>query len=79
MQLLASYIRENIVELKIVQELTNFVQTNTRFNNLPTLLKSYLSTVVTIQNDEPIILCEFDEPKVTSGSSGFPLLLFSSK
>lgn len=67
-------IRENVVELKIDQELSNFIQTNTGVNNSPTLLKRGLSTTVTAQNDEVIIMGGLDEEKATSGSSGFPLL-----
>jgi len=67
-------IRENQIELKIDQELSNFIQTNTGVNNSPTLLKRGLSTVVTAQDDEVIILGGLDEMKSSSGSSGFPLL-----
>ena len=74
-------IRENVIELKIDQELSNFIQTNTGVNNSPTLLKRGLSTTVTAQNDEVIILGGLDEEKATSGSSGFPLMpsLFRNK
>lgn len=74
-------IRENIIELTIKQELSNFIQTNTGVNNSPTLIKRGLSTVVTAENDEVIILGGLDELKTTSGSSGFPLLpaLFRNK
>ena len=67
-------IRENIIELTINQELSNFIQTNTGVNNSPTLIKRGLSTVVSAENDEVIILGGLDELKTTSGSSGFPLL-----
>ena len=67
-------IRENIIELTINQELSNFIQTNSGVNNSPTLIKRALSTVVSAENDEVIILGGLDELKTTSGSSGFPLL-----
>lgn len=61
-------------ELRINQELSNFVQTQTGVNNSPTLIKRSIDTVVNASDDEVIILGGLDETRDTASRSGFPLL-----
>lgn len=61
-------------ELKINQELSNFVRTQTGVNNSPTLIKRSIDTVVNGSDDEVIILGGLDETRDTVSRSGFPLL-----
>lgn len=61
-------------ELKINQELSNFVQTQTGVNNSPTLITRAIETVVNANDDEVIILGGLDESRDLVSRSGFPFL-----
>lgn len=67
-------IKVNQYELKVDQQLSNFVTTQTGVNNTPTLIKRSLSTIVNAQDDDVIILGGLEENKQTQTSSGFSLL-----
>ncbi len=67
-------IKHNQFELKIDQQLSNFVPTSNGVNNSPTLNKRSISTVVNAQDDEVIILGGLEENKQSITSSGFSIL-----
>lgn len=64
-------IRGKLAELKIFQQLSSFVKTETGVNNSPTLLKRELSTSVVVAENDVVLLGGLDEEKNTADSSGF--------
>jgi type II secretory pathway component GspD/PulD (secretin) len=75
-------IRENVIDLRVVQEISSFIPTENGVNNSPTLLKRELKTSVSVKDDEIIILGGLDEVSdkdSRSGFSFFPDFLHGSK
>ena len=70
-------IRQNIIELFINQQLSNFVKTDTGVNDSPTLIKRDIVTEVAVSDGDMIVLGGLAETKNSSASSGFSL--FGSK
>ena len=69
-------IRKNTIDLKIQQQLSNFVKTETGVNNSPTLIKRDVNTQVSIQSGEIVVLGGLAETKNSKNSTGFKLLPF---
>ncbi len=67
-------IKSNAIDLKIQQQLSNFVKTDTGINQSPTLLKRDLVTDVSIKNGDVIVLGGLAENKISQGETGFSLL-----
>lgn len=73
---ISAEIRKNIIDLTINQQLSNFVKTETGVNNSPTLIKRDVSTQVSINNGEIVVLGGLAETKNSKNSTGFSLLPF---
>lgn len=67
-------IKSDSIELRITQELSNFIRTQTGVNNSPTLIKRAVDTVVQAHDDDVIILGGLDENSDTKTRSGLPFL-----
>ncbi len=63
-------IKTETIELKIGQELSNFIRTQTGVNNSPTLIKRSIDTVIEARDEDVIILGGLDENSLTSTRSG---------
>lgn len=65
------------VDLRLGQQISNFIQTNTGLNNTPTLVKRELKTVVSARFGDLIVLGGLTENKETGNTTGvsmFPRL-----
>lgn len=67
-------VREEVVDLRISQQLSNFVRTETGVNGSPTLMKRSVETEVTVVDGDLVLLGGLAEAKDTSSSTGLPLL-----
>lgn len=67
-------VRESSIDLDILQQISNFVQTTTGVNNSPTLQKRELKTVVTAKDGDLLVLGGLDQDKDGSDSSGVSFL-----
>lgn len=71
---LSPQIREAAVDLNVTQQVSNFVKTDTGVNGSPTLTKRELSTAVTVEDGDVIVLGGLNEDKETAADSGFSFL-----
>lgn len=62
------------IDLDIQQQISNFVRTETGVDNSPTLMKREISTSVSLEDGEVIVLGGLAESKDSSGRSGFSFL-----
>lgn len=62
---------ESKINLDIDQQISNFIKTETGVNNSPTLTKREVSTSVSLDNNEIIVLGGLAETKDMNGKSGF--------
>ena len=67
-------IKSNAIDLKINQQLSNFVKTETGVNQSPTLIKRDIVTDVTVKSGDVIVLGGLAENKLTEGETGFSFL-----
>ncbi len=67
-------VRERVVDLRISQQLSNFVRTETGVNGSPTLTKRAVETSVSMADGDLILLGGLAETKDTSSSTNVPLL-----
>lgn len=67
-------IKNQAIDLKIQQQLSNFIKTDTGVNNSPTLVKRDLVTDVTVKSGDVIVLGGLAENKMSSGETGFSIL-----
>lgn len=67
-------IKNQAIDLKIQQQLSNFIKTDTGVNNSPTLVKRDLVTDVTVKSGDVVVLGGLAENKMSSGETGFSLL-----
>lgn len=73
-------VRKNVIDLKISQEMSNFTATDNGVNSSPTLIKREISTDISLQDGEIILLGGLAEQKNTDSKTGFSLLpLFTSQ
>jgi len=63
-------LRQEVSDLQINQQISNFVQTTTGVNNSPTLVTREISTSVGVKGDEVLVLGGLDEEKDSSNSTG---------
>jgi hypothetical protein len=63
-------ITQEAVSLDVRQQISSFVRTETGVNDSPTLIKRELSTVVTVQDDEIIILGGLEEEQTEESRDG---------
>ncbi|WP_409044731.1 type II secretion system protein GspD [Mannheimia haemolytica] len=66
-------IKDKAIDLKI-QQLSNFIKTDTGVNNSPTLVKRDLVTDVTVKSGDVIVLGGLAENKISNGETSFSLL-----
>lgn len=67
-------IRGEVIELDLTQELSSFVATNTGVNNSPTLIKRSVSTRLSLEPGEVVILAGLQEDKQDEQESRLPLV-----
>ncbi|HCC8175542.1 type II secretion system protein GspD [Klebsiella pneumoniae] len=67
-------IQSQAIDLKIQQQLSNFVKTDTGVNQSPTLIKRDIVTDVTVKSGDVIVLGGLAENKFDSGETGFSFL-----
>lgn len=67
-------IREQVIELDLQQELSNFVATNTGVNNSPTLIKRAVNTRLSLVPGEVVILAGLQDDKQDEQDSRVPFL-----
>ncbi|AFI90398.1 type II secretion system protein GspD [Pectobacterium parmentieri] len=73
-------IRKNVIDLEISQEMSNFTATDNGVNSSPTLIKREISTSISLQDGEIILLGGLAEQKNNDSKMGFSLLpLFASE
>lgn len=68
------HIRQELIELSIDQQLSNFAKTETGVNNSPTLIKRQVNTQVSVADGDIILLGGLAENKVTEAETGFSFL-----
>lgn len=66
--------RENVIALDVQQELSDFVQTTTGVNNSPTLNKRSLSSSLSVQSGDVVLLGGLLQDKATGNSQGLSFL-----
>ncbi|MDR0218077.1 MAG: type II secretion system protein GspD [Enterobacteriaceae bacterium] len=67
-------IKSQAIDLKIQQQLSNFVKTDTGVNQSPTLIKRDIVTDVSVKSGEIIVLGGLAENKIEEGETGFSFL-----
>ncbi|HDR1236609.1 TPA: type II secretion system protein GspD [Pasteurella multocida] len=67
-------VKNGAIDLKIQQQLSNFVKTDTGVNNSPTLIKRDLVTDVTVKSGDVVVLGGLAQNKLTEGETGFSFL-----
>ncbi|MBN6069975.1 type II secretion system protein GspD [Aggregatibacter actinomycetemcomitans] len=75
-------VKTNAIDLKINQQLSNFIKTDTGVNNTPTLIKRDLVTDVTVKSGDVIVLGGLAQNKLNETETGFSFLpkgLFTGK
>lgn len=63
-------VREDVADLRISQQISNFIPTTTGVSGSPTLIKRELSTSVGVSSDEILVLGGLDEEKSSEDHSG---------
>ncbi|HDR1109723.1 TPA: type II secretion system protein GspD [Pasteurella multocida] len=67
-------VKKNAIDLKIQQQLSNFVKTETGVNNTPTLIKRDLVTDVSVKSGDIIVLGGLAQNKINGTETGFSFL-----
>lgn len=67
-------IRGDVSDLRINQQISNFIPTTNGVNNSPTLIKRELMTSVGVKSDDVLVLGGLDEDKRTEDRKGMPCL-----
>ncbi|EPM4787096.1 type II secretion system protein GspD, partial [Providencia stuartii] len=67
-------IRQDLIELSIDQQISNFAKTETGVNNRPTLIKRQVNTQVSVADGDIILLGGLAENKVSEAETGFSFL-----
>lgn len=67
-------VHDDTIDMKVSQQLSNFVATTTGVNGSPTLIKRSLDTSITATSGEVIVLGGLTETKTTNTRSGFSFL-----
>lgn len=66
------------IDMKVSQQLSNFVSTTTGVSGSPTLIKRSLDTSITAESGDVIVLGGLTETKTTNARSGFSFLPWST-
>lgn len=67
-------VRDEVVDLEVTQQMSNFVKTETGVNNSPTLTKRELETSVTAADGDVLVLGGLTEDKNSASRNGLPFL-----
>ncbi|MDX7986504.1 type II secretion system protein GspD [Xenorhabdus sp. 12] len=67
-------VKSETIDLKIRQQLSNFVKTETGVNQSPTLIKRDITTDVSVKSGEIIVLGGLAENKIEEGETGLSFL-----
>lgn len=67
-------LREEVADLQITQQISNFIPTTSGVNGSPTLLKRELSTSVGVRSGDVLVLGGLDEERKTDENAGLPFL-----
>lgn len=67
-------IRAGVIDLRIGQQMSTFVRTETGVNSSPTLIKREFSTSVSLADGEIVVLGGLDENKTSGAETGFSFL-----
>lgn len=67
-------VKQSAIDLKINQQLSNFIKTDTGVNNTPTLIKRDLVTDVTVKSGDVIVLGGLAQNKLNETETGFSFL-----
>lgn len=70
-------IKDDLIDLAIEQQLSNFVRTDTGVNESPTLIKRELKTSISARSGDIVVLGGLTETKKTNAKRGFSFLPFS--
>ncbi len=65
-------VRNSIIDLKIKQEISNFVQTTTGVNNSPTLNKRFIETDLNLKDGEVILIGGLEDSQETASEKNIP-------
>lgn len=71
---LTPQVRDNAVDVALLQQVSNFVNTTTGVNNSPTLIKRELKTDVSLADGDVIVLGGMTETKDAEGNTGLSFL-----
>ena len=63
-------VRDDVVDLDVTQQISNFVKTETGVNNSPTLIKREVKTSLSLQDCDVVVLGGLAEEKETGSKSG---------
>lgn len=66
--------RQEVVELAVQQELSNFVLTTTGVNNSPTLIKRSVATKLSLKPGEVAVMAGLVDDQNSAGNSRLPFL-----
>jgi type II secretory pathway component GspD/PulD (secretin) len=64
-------VRESVVDLTVVQQVSNFVSTNTGVNSSPTLIKREIRSSLSLADGEIVVIGGVSEDKNSNTRSGF--------
>ncbi|MFZ6713291.1 type II secretion system protein GspD [Undibacterium sp. TC9W] len=67
-------VRDEVVDLKVKQQISDFVTTTTGVNNSPTLNKREVETSVSLQDGDVVVLGGLSQDKQTGSHSGLSFL-----
>lgn len=67
-------VRQKDIELKVKQQLSNFVKTENGVNNSPTLVKREIESALTLEDGEMVVIGSLNESKDSSTSKGLSFL-----
>ncbi|CAM7767154.1 type II secretion system protein GspD [Citrobacter portucalensis] len=68
------WVRSDVIDLNISQELSNFAKTNTGVNNSPTLIKRSIQTAVSVKDGDIILIGGLAENKTTDTDTGLTFM-----
>nr|WP_315468254.1 type II secretory pathway protein [uncultured Undibacterium sp.] len=71
---LSPMVHENIIDLNVTQQVSNFVTTETGVNNSPTLIKREVKTALSMADGDVVVLGGLTENKEAGGGTGFSFL-----
>lgn len=71
---LSPMVHENIIDLNVTQQVSNFVTTETGVNNSPTLIKREVKTALSMADGDVVVLGGLTENKEAGGRTGFSFL-----